>query len=44
MDYMLYKPKEEVEKIIDNLFVLLDGDNDGFVEYEELFRVCTNFY
>ena len=35
-----YKPKEEVDKIIDNLFVLLDGDNDGFVEYKEFLRAC----
>ena len=35
-----YKPKEEVDKIIDNLFLLLDGDNDGFVEYEEFLRAC----
>ena len=35
-----YKPKEEVDKIIDNLFLMLDGDNDGFVEYEEFLRAC----
>ena len=35
-----YKPKEEVDKIIDNLFLLLDGDNDGYVEYEEFLRAC----
>ena len=35
-----YKPKEEVDKIIDHLFLLLDGDNDGFVEYEEFLRAC----
>ena len=35
-----YKPKEEVDKIIDHLFVLLDGDNDGFIEYEEFLRAC----
>ena len=27
----LYKSREEVDKIIDNLFILLDGDNDGFI-------------
>ena len=35
-----YKTKEEVDKIIDNLFLMLDGDNDGFVEYEEFLRAC----
>ena len=35
-----YKPKEEVDKIIDHLFLLLDGDNDGFIEYEEFLRAC----
>ena len=35
-----YKPKEEIDKIIDNLFILLDGDNDGFIEYEEFLRAC----
>ena len=37
-----YKTKEEVNKIIDHLFVLLDGDNDGFIEYEEFLRACIN--
>ena len=35
-----YKPKEEVDKIIDHLFLLLDGDNDGYIEYEEFLRAC----
>ena len=35
-----YKTKEEIDKIIDNLFILLDGDNDGFIEYEEFLRAC----
>jgi calcium-dependent protein kinase len=37
-----YKSKEEVDKIIDHLFVLLDGDNDGFLEYEEFLRACID--
>ena len=37
-----YRTKEEVNKIIDHLFVLLDGDNDGFIEYEEFLRACIN--
>ena len=35
-----YKSKEEVDKAIDHLFLLLDGDNDGFIEYEEFLRAC----
>ena len=37
-----YKSKEEVDKIIDKLFVLLDGDNDGFIEFEEFLRACIH--
>ena len=35
-----YKPKEEVDNSIEHLFVLLDGDNDGYIEYEEFLRAC----
>ena len=35
-----YKPKEEVDNAIDHLFILLDGDNDGYIEYEEFLRAC----
>ena len=37
-----YKNKEEVDKILDHLFILLDGDNDGFLEYEEFLRACID--
>ena len=37
-----YKNKEEVDKIIDHLFILLDGDNEGFLEYEEFLRACID--
>ena len=37
-----YKNKEEVDKIMDHLFILLDGDNDGFLEYEEFLRACID--
>jgi len=37
-----FKSKEEVDKIIDHLFLLLDGDNDGFLEYEEFLRACID--
>ena len=35
-----YRPKEEVDNAIDHLFILLDGDNDGYIEYEEFLRAC----
>ena len=37
-----YKSKEEVDKVIDKLFLLLDGDNDGFIEFEEFLRACIS--
>jgi calcium-dependent protein kinase len=37
-----YKTKEEVDKIMDHLFILLDGDNDGFLEFEEFLRACID--
>ena len=37
-----YKNREEVDKVIDHLFILLDGDNDGFLEYEEFLRACVD--
>ena len=35
-----YKSKEEVDDVIDHLFLLLDGDNDGYLEFEEFLRAC----
>ena len=37
-----YRKKEEVEKKVDNLFLLLDSDNNGFIEYEEFLRACID--
>ena len=40
----LYKftNKDIVDKTIDEIFILLDGDNNGFIEYEEFLRACIN--
>ena len=40
----LYKFAEKtiVDDTIDDLFVLLDGDNNGYIEYEEFLRACIN--
>ena len=37
-----YKDKEEVDNYVENLFLLLDGDNNGYIEYEEFLRACID--
>ena len=37
-----FKKKEDVDKAIDDIFILLDGDNDGVLEYEEFLRGCLD--
>ena len=37
-----YRDREEVIKKVDNLFLLLDGDNNGFIEFEEFLRACID--
>ena len=37
-----YRDKNEVNKVVDHLFTLLDGDNNGFIEYEEFLRACID--
>jgi calcium-dependent protein kinase len=37
-----YREEVEVRKKVDHLFILLDGDNNGFIEYEEFLRACIN--
>ena len=37
-----YREKEEIIKKVDILFSLLDGDNNGFIEYEEFLRACAD--
>ena len=37
-----YKEKEEIENVIDDIFLLLDGDNNGFIEFEEFLRACID--
>ena len=40
----LYKfaEKEIINNCINELFILLDGDNNGYIEYEEFLRACIN--
>ena len=37
-----YRDEDEVTKKVVNLFLLLDGDNNGFIEYEEFLRACID--
>ena len=37
-----YRDEEQVNKIVDHLFLLLDGDNNGYIEYEEFMRACID--
>ena len=37
-----YKDKEEVDEMVDVIFQRLDGDNNGYIEYEEFLRACID--
>ena len=37
-----YRNEEQVNKIVDQLFLLLDGDNNGYIEFEEFLRACVD--
>ena len=37
-----YKDKEEVDEMVDVIFKRLDGDNNGYIEYEEFIRACID--
>lgn len=37
-----YKDKSEVDEVVDAIFGRLDGDNNGFIEYEEFLRACID--
>ena len=37
-----YRNEVQVNKIVDQLFLLLDGDNNGFIEFEEFLRACVD--
>ena len=37
-----YKDKNEVNSTVDHLFNLLDGDNNGYIEFEEFLRACID--
>ena len=37
-----YKEKEAVDEMVDIIFERLDGDNNGYIEYEEFLRACID--
>ena len=37
-----YKDKNEVDEMADVIFERLDGDNNGYIEYEEFLRACID--
>ena len=37
-----YRDKNEVNNTVDHLFTLLDGDNKGYIEFEEFLRACID--
>ena len=37
-----YKERDEVDEMVDVIFQRLDGDNNGYIEYEEFLRVCID--
>jgi calcium-dependent protein kinase len=37
-----YRDEREVKKIVGTLFISLDGDNNGYIEYEEFLRACVD--
>jgi calcium-dependent protein kinase len=37
-----YRDLENLEEKINNLFILLDGNNNGYIEYEEFLRACID--
>jgi calcium-dependent protein kinase len=37
-----YRSETQIDSIVDKLFVLLDGDNNGYIEFEEFLRACID--
>jgi len=37
-----YRNEEQINKIVDELFLLLDGNNNGYIEFEEFYRACED--
>ena len=37
-----YRDVEEVEKKVNDIFIMLDSDNNGYIEFEEFLRACMD--
>ena len=37
-----YRSETQINSIVDKLFLLLDGDNNGYIEFEEFLRACID--
>ena len=37
-----YRNEEQIDNIVDQLFLVLDGDNNGYIEFEEFLRACVD--
>ncbi len=37
-----FRNKDIVDSAIDDIFLMLDGDNNGYIEYEEFLRACID--
>ena len=37
-----YRNEEQINKIVDELFLLIDGNNNGYIEFDEFYRACED--
>ena len=37
-----FRSEAQIDSIVDKLFLLLDGDNNGYIEFEEFLRACID--
>jgi len=37
-----YRNEEQVNEIVEELFLVLDGGSNGYIEFEEFYRACVN--
>lgn len=37
-----YRNEEQVNETVDELFLVLDGGSNGYIEFEEFYRACVN--
>ena len=37
-----YRNEEQVNEIVEELFLVLDGGNNGYIAFEEFYRACVN--